>query len=64
MLPSADPDYLRGVELLESGEWFAAHEAFEDAWRRAEPGERDFLQGLVHVGRRLVPGRPRQAARL
>ena len=48
-MPSADPDYLRGVELLESREWFAAHEAFEDAWRRAEPGERDFLQGLVHV---------------
>jgi predicted metal-dependent hydrolase len=44
-----DPDYLRGVELLRAGEWFAAHEAFEDAWRRAEAGERDFLQGLVHV---------------
>jgi uncharacterized protein len=47
--PAADPDYLRGVELLLAGEWFAAHEAFEDAWRRAEPAERDFLQGLVHV---------------
>jgi hypothetical protein len=47
--PAADPDYLRGVELLRAGEWFAAHEAFEDAWRRAEAAERDFLQGLVHV---------------
>ena len=26
-----------------------AHEELEDAWRAAEPGERDFLQGLVHV---------------
>jgi uncharacterized protein len=47
--PATDSDYLRGVELLRAGEWFAAHEAFEDAWRRAEPAERDFLQGLVHV---------------
>jgi uncharacterized protein len=37
------------VALLRAGEWFAAHEALEDAWRRAEPAERDFLQGLVHV---------------
>ncbi|HEX2505354.1 MAG TPA: DUF309 domain-containing protein [Gaiellaceae bacterium] len=48
-LVSADPDYVRGIELLQAGEWFAAHEAFEDAWRRAAPEERDFLQGLVHV---------------
>ncbi len=47
--PQTDPDYVRGVELLRAGEWFAAHEAFEDAWRRAEAPERDFLQGLVHV---------------
>jgi predicted metal-dependent hydrolase len=39
----------RGVELIRSGEFFAAHEELEDAWRAAEPAERDFLQGLVHV---------------
>jgi predicted metal-dependent hydrolase len=43
-----DP-YDRGLTLLAAGEWFAAHEAFEDAWRAADAGERDFLQGLVHV---------------
>jgi len=43
-----DP-YEQGLELLAAGEWFAAHEALEDAWRAAEPPERDFLQGLVHV---------------
>ena len=43
-----DP-YRRGLELLVGGEWFAAHEELEDAWRAAEPAERDFLQGLVHV---------------
>jgi uncharacterized protein len=44
----ADP-LERGLELIRAGEFFAAHEELEDAWRAAEPGERDFLQGLVHV---------------
>lgn len=44
-----DDPYERGLELLAAGKWFAAHEALEDAWRAAEPAERDFLQGLVHV---------------
>lgn len=46
--PVGDP-YEEGLALLRRGEWFAAHEALEDAWRAAEPDERDFLQGLVHV---------------
>ena len=41
--------YERGLELILAGEFFAAHEELEDAWRAAEPAERDFLQGLVHV---------------
>ena len=41
--------YLRGVELIRSGEYFAAHEELEDAWRAAPAEERDFFQGLVHV---------------
>ncbi|TML45329.1 MAG: DUF309 domain-containing protein [Actinobacteria bacterium] len=35
--------------LIRVGEFFAAHEELEDAWRAADPAERDFLQGLVHV---------------
>ena len=38
-----------GLDLIRRGEFFAAHEELEDAWRAAEPAERDFLQGLVHV---------------
>ena len=38
-----------GVELIRAGEYFAAHEALEDAWRAAPVDERDFFQGLVHV---------------
>jgi predicted metal-dependent hydrolase len=41
--------YQRGLELAREGSWFEAHEAFEIAWRAAEPAERDFFQGLVHV---------------
>ena len=38
-----------GLELARSARYFEAHEAFEEAWREATPGERDFFQGLVHV---------------
>ena len=38
-----------GLRLLRAGEFFAAHEELELAWREAEPAERDFFQGLVHV---------------
>ncbi len=41
--------YARGVELIRSGGYFAAHEELEDDWRIAPAAERDFLQGLVHV---------------
>lgn len=39
----------RGLELIREGAYFEAHEELEDEWRAAPPGERDFLQGLVHV---------------
>jgi predicted metal-dependent hydrolase len=38
-----------GLDLIRSGEYFAAHEELEDVWRAAGPEERDFYQGLVHV---------------
>jgi hypothetical protein len=39
----------RGLDLARAGDYFAAHEALEDAWRASEPTEKDFFQGLVHV---------------
>jgi uncharacterized protein len=39
----------RGLELMRLGDYFEAHEELELAWRAAEPAERDFFQGLVHV---------------
>jgi predicted metal-dependent hydrolase len=56
-----------GVDLVRRGEFFAAHEELELAWRAAERDERDFFQGLVHVavawyqaGRSNEPGCRRQ----
>jgi uncharacterized protein len=46
---TAAAGYERGLALIEQGEYFAAHESLEDAWRAASPDERDFFQGLVHV---------------
>jgi predicted metal-dependent hydrolase len=42
-------EYKRGLELCRAGDFFAAHEAFETAWRAADGPERDFFQGLVHA---------------
>jgi uncharacterized protein len=57
----------RGLELIREGAFFEAHEELEDEWRTAPAGERDFLQGLVHVsvawlhaGRGNKPGCERQ----
>jgi predicted metal-dependent hydrolase len=53
-MPERDPStvtggYQLGLALARRGAFFEAHEAFEAAWRAAEPDERDFFQGLVHV---------------
>jgi len=39
----------RGLALIRRREFFPAHEELEDAWRAADPEEKDFFQGLVHV---------------
>ena len=39
----------QGLELIRAARFFDAHEELELAWRAAEPEERDFYQGLVHV---------------
>ena len=49
MSPGVIEPFERGLELMREGEYFAAHEELELAWRAAEPEERDFFQGLVHV---------------
>jgi len=48
-MESQDRFLERGLELIRAGEFFAAHEELELAWRAAAASERDFYQGLVHV---------------
>ena len=43
-----DP-YKLGLDHVRAGRFFEAHEELELAWRAADPLERDFFQGLVHV---------------
>src|SRR5215210_5159500 len=49
LVSNAVTKLLTGLDLIRRGEFFAAHEELELAWRAAEPAERDFYQGLVHV---------------
>jgi predicted metal-dependent hydrolase len=45
----ADP-FARGARLFDIGEFFEAHELWEERWRVAtDQTERDFLQGLIQV---------------
>jgi predicted metal-dependent hydrolase len=48
-MPPAAQAFERGLGLIRAGEFFAAHEELETAWRAAAAEERDFFQGLVHV---------------
>lgn len=45
------PDELfhRGVELFNAGEFFDAHEVWEDLWRDCASAERRFFQALIQA---------------
>jgi uncharacterized protein len=38
-----------GTALFHRGEYFAAHEAWEEIWRSTTPDPRDLFQGLVQL---------------
>ncbi len=39
----------RGVVLFNAGQWFDAHEAWEDLWHMATGRHRETLQGLIQL---------------
>jgi len=38
-----------GIRLFNAGEWFEAHEVWEDVWHMAEGEKREFYQGLIQA---------------
>jgi hypothetical protein len=44
-----DPRYLKGIDHFNRGEFFDAHEVWEDVWREREGPDRSFLQGLIQM---------------
>lgn len=44
-----DPRYLVGVVLFNRGDWFEAHEAWEDLWQESPLPQRRFYQGLIQA---------------
>jgi hypothetical protein len=44
-----DPRYLAGIVLFNEGDFFEAHEVWEDLWSEAHGNERRFYQGLIQA---------------
>ena len=56
-----------GAEAFDRGEYFAAHEAWEDAWRLEQGDARTILQGLIQLAaafHKLAGGNVNGALRL
>jgi predicted metal-dependent hydrolase len=56
--PNLDPAERRrlvrlGVDLFNRGDFFEAHEAWEEVWRSTRPEPRDLFQGLIQVAAAL-----------
>ena len=48
-MPQGDPRFQQGVELFNAGEWYAAHDLFEELWHETADPERRSLQGILQV---------------
>jgi predicted metal-dependent hydrolase len=44
-----DPRLARGIDLINAGEFFEAHEVLEEAWTPERGPRRLFLQAVIHV---------------
>jgi uncharacterized protein len=65
--PDYDPRYLAGIVLFNRGDFFEAHEVWEDLWADSAAPERRFYQGLIQAAVGLVHfgnGNLRGAAKL
>ena len=46
---SPDARYLAGIELFNRGEFFEAHEVWEDLWHECASADRRFYQALIQA---------------
>lgn len=44
-----DPRYLAGIVLFNAGDYFEAHEVWEDLWAESHGDQRRFFQGLIQA---------------
>lgn len=54
----------QGLQALNQGKYYAAHEYFEDAWRTTPDESREFFRALLHISGgffRLTQDRPTAA---
>jgi uncharacterized protein len=49
-----EPEYRRGVELFNHGEFWESHEAWEEIWQDDNRDERIYYQGLIQVAAAFV----------
>ncbi|MBW6467216.1 MAG: DUF309 domain-containing protein [Brevefilum sp.] len=58
------PDVLQGIQAFNQGEYYAAHEYFEDAWHDTRDNAREYSRALLHLSGgyyRLTQDRPAAA---
>lgn len=47
--PQGDSRFQQGVELFNAGEWYDAHDLFEELWHETAEPHRRSLQGILQV---------------
>src|SRR5581483_6510057 len=47
--PEYDARYLAGIDHFNRGEYFEAHEVWEDLWHECGPADRLFVQSLIQA---------------
>src|SRR5262245_7357559 len=48
------PEYLKGIDLFNEGDFFEAHEYWEELWNVTSGSERLYYQGLIQAAAALI----------
>ncbi len=48
-MSSAQPKFQEGIAHFNRGEYFEAHESWEEVWLKAAEPEKTFLQGIIQI---------------